>query len=137
MRLRHALATAGLGTALILGVPIAPAQAAAAGHDAHVNLYVDGKTVASASFISLGDRFEVTKRSSYGGRSYLEYKYIRKDGTLQEGTHWGVSDIGYTMKFDHNFGEGRKVVFRLCVQNTYGWDDCTDDADGQWETGYA
>ncbi|MFF8279587.1 hypothetical protein ACF05T_26275 [Streptomyces lateritius] len=137
MRIRHALATAGLGAALIVGPLPSPAQAAPAGHDAHVNLYVDGKIVASASFISAGDRFEVTKRSSYGGRPYLDYKYIRKDGTLQEATHWGVSNVGYTMKFDHNFGEGRKVAFRLCVQNTYGWDDCTDDADGQWEVGYA
>ncbi|MGW7415186.1 hypothetical protein [Streptomyces sp. NPDC054863] len=41
------------------------------------------------------------------------------------------------MKFNHHFGEGRKVAFRLCVQENLAVDDCTDDDDGQWEIGYA
>ncbi|MFH8798171.1 hypothetical protein ACH4F6_01020 [Streptomyces sp. NPDC017936] len=137
MRLSHALAGAGLGAAPVVGGVRAPAQAAPAGHDAHVDLCVDGKIVASASFIGVGDRFEVTKRSSHGGRPYLGYTYIRTDGTLPEGTHRGVSDIGSALKFDHDFGEGREVAFRRCVRNTLARDDCTDDEDGPWEIGYA
>ncbi|MFG1955422.1 hypothetical protein [Micromonospora sp. NPDC048830] len=115
------------------------ASPAMAGQDALARVYVDGTNTIAAEgkFVSYGDRFELTKRSSYGNRPYLEYKYIRIDGTVQEGTHWGVSSIGTTVPFDHNFGEGRKVAFRVCVQVDFGWDPCSDDADGQWTIGYA
>lgn len=118
-------------------VPIAAlvgfATPAIAGHDATANAYQDGKIVATARFIAGADRFEVTKVShTVGHRAYLEYKYIRKDGTVQEGQHWGVSRVGHAVPFDHNFGKDRKVVFRVCVQVSLSPDVCSD-----WETGYA
>ncbi|MCI4066003.1 hypothetical protein MRQ36_27020 [Micromonospora sp. R77] len=124
------------GLTLAGGATVTTASPAMAGQDALARVYVDGKIAAEGKFISYGDSFQLTKRSSYGGRPYLEYKYIRIDGTVQEGTHWGLSDVGKPVSWDHNFGEGRAVAFRVCVQVTYGWDPCSDD-DGQWTVGYA
>lgn len=106
---------------------------AIAGHNATASAYVDGKLVARAKFVAGADRFEVTKVShTVGHRAYVEYKYIRVDGTVQEGQHWGVSRVGVAVPFDHNFAKDRKVAFRVCVQVSLGFDPCSD-----WEIGYA
>lgn len=50
---------------------------------------------------------------------------------MQQGTHWGVTNIGTAVKFDHNPGEGRKVAFRVCVQVDHQPDPCSSDNDGR------
>ncbi|MCM2388290.1 hypothetical protein [Streptomyces albipurpureus] len=92
-----------------------------------------GEFVARGYFKASGDKFILTKKSNqtYSGRTYLEYKYIKINGQLQEGTHHGVSAVGVPVTFDHNFGEGRAVKFRICVEDSF-WDPCSE-----WETGYA
>jgi hypothetical protein len=112
----------------------------ALGKDATARVYTEDedRILASAFFDSDGDNFRLTKRDSYGNRAYMEYKYIRKDGTAQEGSHWGLSTVDKTVVFNHNFGEGRKVAFRVCVQVDLGFDPCSGDDDGaNWAVGYA
>jgi hypothetical protein len=149
MRTKDLLKIAAVTTALVGGLAVAPAAAdtgasvsgagvkagaaGALGHDAYADLMEGGEFVARGYFQANGDKFVLTKKSnrSYPGRMYLEYKYIKINGQLQEGTHHGVSAVGVPVTFDHNFGEGRKVVFRVCVED-FGFDPCSD-----WETGYA
>ncbi|MFF9870427.1 hypothetical protein ACF1G0_34510 [Streptomyces sp. NPDC013953] len=143
MRTRLMLTT-GAATAALLGglaaVPAAASSHASAsstagvlGHDAYADLMEGGEFVARGYFQASGDKFILTKKSNqtYSGRTYLEYKYIKVNGQPQEGTHHGVSAVGVPVTFDHNFGEGRKVVFRICVEDIFQ-DPCSD-----WETGYA
>ncbi|MGN9775053.1 hypothetical protein ACTMS0_04640 [Micromonospora sp. H33] len=127
------LASFALSAAAVLGI----SSPAFAGQNAFARVYVDGKFVAEGKFNHDGDYFSLTKRGSYGNRPYLEYVYIRKDGTTQTGTHWGLGDVGNTVYFDHNFGEGRAVAFRVCVQVDYEWDPCSHEEDEVWAIGYA
>lgn len=129
--------------ALIGGLAVVPAAASsnasasstvgALGNDAYADLVEGGEFVARGYFQASGDKFILTKKSNqtYPGRTYLEYKYIKVNGQLQEGTHHGVSTVGVPVTFDHNFGEGRAVAFRVCVEDSF-WDPCSD-----WATGYA
>ncbi|WP_405984261.1 hypothetical protein [Streptomyces sp. NBC_00872] len=52
---------------------------------------------------------------------------------LYEGSEWvaSLSQVGIPVDFNHNFGEGRKVELRVCVEDAW-FDPCSD-----WETGYA
>ncbi|MEU4695053.1 hypothetical protein [Actinoplanes sp. NPDC023714] len=93
----------------------------------------DSRVVALARFVAEGDRFELTKRVDGGGRAYLQYKYIRTDGTFQGGEHWGLAEAGGTVVFDHDFGEGRKVLFRVCAGAL-----CSGTSSGEnWTIAYA
>jgi len=66
-------------------------------------------------------------------RPYIDIRYIRKDGTSWEGRRWGVATPGENVTRDApNFGEGRKVAFRVCLQVSYWPDPCSS-----WEVGYA
>lgn len=120
------------------GAAAGPATAHAAtpqavpSRDATASLYVDGRLVARAIFHHHGDRFDLAKWSRYGHRPYLDYRYVRVDGTTQTGRHRGVSRVGMHMLFDHNFGEGRGVWFRVCVQVSWAFDPCSG-----WSVGYA
>ena len=121
-------------------MPVTASASPALGEDATARVYSDdeSKILASAFFNSDGDNFRLTKRDSYGNRAYMEYKYVRKDGTTQEGSHWGLSTVDKTVVFNHNFGEGRAVAFRVCVQVDFGFDPCSGTDDGaNWTTGYA
>lgn len=133
-------------TAVAATIALTPATAAAGqqttatSQDATARVYAEDedRILASAFFDSGGDNFRLTKRDSYGNRAYMEYKYIRKDGTAKEGSHWGVSTVDKTVVFNHNFGEGRKVAFRVCVQVDYEFDPCSGSDDGaNWTVGYA
>ncbi|MFJ9742707.1 hypothetical protein [Streptomyces sp. NPDC101166] len=87
---------------------------------------------ASAHFINVGDKFEVCDLAFDGNTAKVEYEYVRKDGTLQKGSHSATVDSGNCSMFDHDFGEGRKVKFRAVVQIPF-WPDVT----GPWKTGIA
>ncbi|WP_433831703.1 hypothetical protein ACQP2E_14205 [Actinoplanes sp. CA-015351] len=118
-----------VAAALTLGAaPAAPSL------DALAQAYDETSHVlAEARFVSAGDSFRLTKWSSDGGRAVVQYKYIRTDGTFQSGEHLGPSAAGVSVTFDHDFGEGRKIVFRVCVD-----DYCSGTGDGQnWTIGYA
>ncbi|MEU8244367.1 hypothetical protein AB0C07_39435 [Actinoplanes missouriensis] len=106
--------------------------------DALARVYDENSHVlAEAHFASTGDAFHVTKQSADGGRAYVQYRYIRVDGTFQSGTHRGRDTVGVTVTFDHDFGEGRKVLFRVCVEAP-GDDYCSGTGDGEnWTIGYA
>jgi hypothetical protein len=128
-------------TLAVLGsVAVAPGAAtAAAGQDALARVYDENSRVlAEAYFESTGDSFAVTRRAGAGERPYVEYRYVRKDGTLREGTHWGSGTVGETVRFDHNFGEGRTVTFRVCMRAGHGPDACSGTEFGEnWTVGTA
>ncbi|WP_229075964.1 hypothetical protein [Actinoplanes sp. DH11] len=124
--------TAGEGTA-------GEGTAGTGGIDVVATVYdPDSRVLADAAFRSYGDRFALTKRATGGGRPYLEYRYLRLDGSLQTGVHHGLDTVDAIVTFDHDFGEGRKVMFRVCVTATRGADLCSAAGDGQnWAAGYA
>ena len=104
-----------------------------AGQNRTAHAIENGNIIATGRFVAGADRFEVTKNSAtVGHRAYLEWKYITKNGEPIGGTHWGSSDVGRTVVFDHNFGKDRKVTFRVCVQKSLSPDKCS-----KWEVGYA
>ncbi|RAK24709.1 hypothetical protein B0I29_13714 [Actinoplanes lutulentus] len=115
-------------TLALAAAPAAPSL------DALAQVYDEtSQVLAEAHFVSAGDSFRLTKRSSDGGRAFVQYKYIRTDGTFQSGEHRGPSTAGASATFDHDFGEGRKILFRVCVD-----DYCSGTGDGQnWTIGYA
>lgn len=143
MRTRRMLTIGAAAAALVGGLAVVPAAAnshtsasttaAVLGNDAYADLMEGGEFVARGHFKASGDQFILTKKSNrtYPGRTYLEYKYIKINGQLQEGTHYGVSAVGVPVTFTHNFGERRAVKLRICVEDSF-WDPCSD-----WETGYA
>ncbi|MFI1955665.1 hypothetical protein ACH437_28165 [Streptomyces xinghaiensis] len=87
---------------------------------------------ASARFISYGDKFEVCDLASDGATAYVQYEYVRINGTLQKGEHRNPGNAGSCHTFDHNFGEGRVVKFRACEDHT-AWPDHCDS----WKKGIA
>ena len=109
-------------------------SAAARGQDALATVYDEtSRVLAEAHFESTGDSFAVTKRADVEGRPYLEYRYVRKDGTQRAGVHRGSATVGETVRFDHDFGEGRTVTFRVCVL-----DSCSGTELGEnWTVGHA
>ncbi|MEU4420185.1 hypothetical protein AB0F81_06135 [Actinoplanes sp. NPDC024001] len=108
------------------------------GQDALARVYdADSRVLAEGYFESTGDAFAVTKKAG-DGRPYVEYRYVRLDGTLRDGTHWGSDTTGRTVRFDHDFGEGRTVTFRVCVRPGYGADSCSGTEFGEnWTVGHA
>jgi hypothetical protein len=98
----------------------------------------DSELLATGRFDADGDAFTVTKRSAGTGRPYLEYRYVRIDGTLQTGTHQGATEVGAAVRFPHDFGEGRRVTFRVCVTGAHGFNPCSGTDDGEnWTIGIA
>lgn len=133
MSIYRNLVRAAAGTAAATGLLLGGATAALAGNDAIANVYVNDAKVAYGKFISYGDKIKVCKTHSYGNKAYVDYWYVRKDGTLQDGRHWSPGGKkGDCQTYDHNFGEGRKVVILACVQVDWATDPCSN-----YETGYA
>jgi hypothetical protein len=130
---------AGLNSDAPAGTATSPATGAAVagsgfGLDATALAFdPDSRVLAEGRFLADGDRFELTSRAGGGERAYLQFKYIRADGTFQGGEHWGSAVAGSAVVFDHDFGEGRKVLFRVCSGS---W--CSGTAGGEnWTAGYA
>ncbi|WP_328469481.1 hypothetical protein OHA21_01955 [Actinoplanes sp. NBC_00393] len=123
----------------LIAVGLAPSAAAAApAQDAIARVYdANSRVLAEAWFHSATDSFALTKRTDHGSRVYLEYEYIRKNGTVQEATHWGSGTVGETVRFDHNFGEGRRVTFRVCVHVENSFDPCSGNDRENWTIGHA
>jgi len=97
------VATSG---AVVLGT----AGAAQAGTDA-----VSQASGAKVTFVSYGDKFKVCDTSWDGMQVYNEYKYVRKDGTVQHDEEYNNLGDGTCVTYDHDFGEGRSVTFRACI----------------------
>ncbi|MFC7529831.1 hypothetical protein [Actinoplanes sp. GCM10030250] len=118
---------------------MAPGAASAKGLDALASVYDENSRVlAEARFASAGDTFTLIKLADHGSQVYAEYKYVRKDGTLQTGTHRGPALVGVPARFDHDFGEGRAVEFRVCVATGYGSGLCSGTDQGEnWTKAYA
>jgi hypothetical protein len=111
--IKRIAAVAGASAVVVLG-------AATAAH-------ADGSSSvrgASATFISYGDKFRVCDTSLDGYNAYVDYTYVRIDGSYQTGTHFVTTGNGTCGTFDHDFGEGRPVNFRACVQFPLGVDPC-------------
>ncbi|MGW5852768.1 hypothetical protein ACWFQ8_33520 [Streptomyces sp. NPDC055254] len=100
------MAAAAAGSVLMLAI----APSAWAGTDA-----TSETSGAKAKFISYGDKFTVCDTSWDTFQPYVEYKYIRKNGSLQQEEHWNGNGDGTCVTWDHDFGEGRSVTFRACV----------------------
>jgi hypothetical protein len=63
-----------------------PANTTGAGLDATARVFdPDSRVLAEGRFFADGDRFELTKLAVDGGRAYLQFKYIRTDGTFHGG----------------------------------------------------
>jgi hypothetical protein len=77
-------------------------------------------------FNSYGDSFDVCDTEADFVLAYLEFRYIRIDGSLQTGTHYVPGDAGDCENFDHNFGEGRTVWFHVCTDQVWPFDDKCD-----------
>lgn len=98
----------------------------------------DSELIAEARFDAGDDTFAVTKHVAGGGRAYLEYRYVRADGTLQTGTHSASDTVGETIRFGHDFAAGRKVTFRVCVAGESAFNACSAGDDGEnWTIGIA
>jgi hypothetical protein len=115
------------GTAIALTV--ASGTVAQAGQDGWVD--VPGAT---GKFISYGDKFKVCDTAWDLMQVYLDYRYWRKDGTLQEERHYLATGDDTCATWDHNFGEGLIVLFQVCVDNPFG--DIPDSC-SMWERGIA
>ncbi|MFI1955662.1 hypothetical protein ACH437_28140 [Streptomyces xinghaiensis] len=128
MNARRKLFIAGGAAVMVLG----SASTAAAGTDAVAETRGGEAWV---KFISYGDKFKVCDQYPNGldGFSvYVEYNYIRKDGTTQSGRHNVGTGAGTCATFDHNFGEGRSVVFRAGIDVP-----AFPDPVSVWKTGVA
>lgn len=121
-RAQRAIAVAAFALALVLG----SAHSASAGVTA-TSVVAGGYVV----FQDYGDKFVVCDNEPDGWNMYVNYVYIRKDGTEQRGSHYNTSGFNTCRTFDHNFGEGRTVNFQACVD---WWlpDPCDD-----WRVGVA
>jgi hypothetical protein len=91
----------------------------------------DSRLLAEARFDASEDTFALAKSSAAGGRAYLEYRYVRTDGTVQTGTHWVGRQAGESARFAHDFGEGRKITFRVCVEGLPAFKACSGTNDGE------
>lgn len=117
-----------LVTATVGAVVVATGGAAYAGTDATARM-----TGARVQFISYGDKFKVCDTEADLWIVYNEYKYVRKDGTLQHDREYNQLGSGTCVTYDHDFGEGRTVTFRACLDlPSVVPDSCTD-----WEVGIA
>lgn len=122
------LARAGLVAATATMLVMATGTSASAGTDA------TSSTKGSWSrFISYGDKFENCDTAQDWLTSYVAYQYVRKDGSLQTGEHYNPGGHGDCWTWDHDFGEGRTVWFRSCVDQPFGFEDTCD----RWRTAIA
>ncbi|MEV8440795.1 hypothetical protein AB0425_25750 [Actinosynnema sp. NPDC051121] len=78
---------------------------------------------AKVTFISYGDKFRVCDTEWDFFQVYNEYKYIRVDGSVQHDKEYVNTGDGTCATYDHNFGEGRSVTFRACVETPI-YDSC-------------
>jgi hypothetical protein len=124
MKLRNkAFAVVATAAAMVVGF----ATTASAGTNA-----TSSTNGSFARFIHKGEKFESCDTASDGGTSYVQYEYVRVNGTLQKGEHRNPGSEGDCFTWDHNFGEGRTVKFRACNAHTAWPDNC--DA---WRKGVA
>jgi hypothetical protein len=121
--LKKAALVGAAATAIVLGV----AGSAQAGTDA----FSDANN-GTVKFVSYGDKFVVCDTFADGLSVYNEYKYIRIDGTVQHDVEYNNGGSGTCATYDHNFGEGRSVTFRACLDVPYFVDTC-----GGWRVGIA
>ena len=122
--IRKLAVVAAAAGAVVLGT----AGSAYAGTDA--TAYAN--SFAKVSFVSYGDKFVVCDTATDGMQVYNEYRYIRIDGTVQEGIEYNNLGNGSCVTYDHNFGEGRSVTFRACVDVPWVLDTCSG-----WKVGVA
>jgi hypothetical protein len=118
--------------ALIVGVT---AMTAVAGSATAARAGKDAESTIEGSythFISVGDKFYNCDTDYDFFQSYVEYVYIRKDGSVQRGQHFNAGNEGDCATWDHDFGEGRAVQFRSCVNVPVGIDPCDN-----WRQGIA
>ncbi|MEV8440797.1 hypothetical protein AB0425_25760 [Actinosynnema sp. NPDC051121] len=115
-------------TAATAVLGLATATGAQAGTDA-----VSTVTGSWSRFISYGDKFENCDTEGDWMTSYVDFQYIRIDGSLQTGTHYNPGNNGDCFQWDHDFGEGRTVWFRSCVDQPAPFPDTCD----RWRTGIA
>ncbi|WIM93209.1 hypothetical protein ACTOB_005181 [Actinoplanes oblitus] len=90
----------------------------------------DSALLAEASFDAGSDAFTVVARATTD-RPYVEYRYVRVNGTVQTGTHEGVAKSGIPVRFEHHFGAGRRVTFRVCVTGAHDFNPCSGTDDGE------
>lgn len=112
---KRALFVTGAAAAVLIGA----STGAYAGADG-----VSSVTGSWSRFISYGDKFENCDTADDWMTSYVEYQYVRIDGSLQTGTHRNPGNSGDCFSWDHNFGEGRTVWFRSCVDQPLVADRC-------------
>lgn len=104
------------------------------GNSAHAGTDATSSIPGSWSrFISYGDKFENCDTAEDLLISYVAYQYVRIDGSLQVGSHYNPGSNGDCSVWDHDFGEGRTVWFRSCVDEPAWFEDRCD----RWRTGIA
>ena len=130
----------GLKTAIIgitavsaLGLGVATATADGVDVQKRDKIYTANVTGGHVNFHQYGDYFTLYRGTSHGNRIYVDFKYTRKDGTHQHSKDVGTQEPNtWSGKKDHNFGEGRVVKFRACIQVDGEPDYC-----GGWKKAYA
>jgi hypothetical protein len=105
--IKRLLVIGAAGVTMALGT----ATGAYAGVDA-----VSSMTGSWAKFFHSADSFRVCDTSWDGWNAYVDYEYVRIDGSLQTGAHFVTTGDGTCKDFGHNFGEDRTVNFRACVE---------------------
>jgi hypothetical protein len=124
MKLLHRItALAVMATAVTLG-GAATANADPDDPDYRPPYYESSTEGSYARFIRAGDKFEACDLQFDAMLSYVQYQYVRINGSLQTGTHYVPGDAGDCLTWDHNFGEGRYVWFRACRDVPIQEDNC-------------
>ena len=90
----------------------------------------DSTLLAEARFDAGDDAFTLVGRVA-ADRPYLNYRYVRVDGSVQTGTHWGAAGAGTPATFHHHFGTGRTVTFRVCVSGQHLFNPCSGTDGGE------
>jgi hypothetical protein len=106
---------------------------------ATVSVSFDGHLRGLATFIDDGDDFRICDERKDNLPVAVRYSYIRKNGTIQRGTHWHTAGVdgpgspdsdGFVAKgcsFGlHDFKEGRRVWFQACVKQIGGALTCSN-----------
>lgn len=122
----RALRRAAVVLAAAMALLVGHATSAAAGISA-TSVTIGGYAV----FQDYGDKFIVCDKVEDGWSVYVEYTYIRIDGSEQSGTHYNSNGYNTCFMFDHDFGEGRTVNFRACTDR-WVLDSCDN-----WRVGVA
>ncbi|GAA1568862.1 hypothetical protein GCM10009827_108240 [Dactylosporangium maewongense] len=123
-RLARISLVAGAAGALLAGVAT-PAHAGDNNTGRNVLEYVDvlGMAAGSGSFQHIGDSFTVCKSDRWD--VYIEFEYIRINGTLQRGTHKVTGPAPSCATYLHDFGEERFIDMRVCADVDNFWDPCS------------